>query len=328
MIKRPFKQNETAKKLVINTENGIYEKRFVKIGEIEQWITIRGQDKNNPAILFLHGGPGSTYTPFNSWLLDWEKYFTIIQWDQIGSGKTFKKNGKIENISFKKLAQDGIELTKIICDYLNCNKTILLGSSAGSLIGISMIKQSPELFYAYIGANQNSPDTGVYYKTLLEYAKKNEKKALRFLENIGPQKECWTKDDVDKINHIMIKIDKNAPNMIFDLMLPAIMYDCESTMEDIKIMNKGMDYALENLYKEMINFDFDSIGYQFKVPFYIFQGEYDIITPIEDARKYFERIQSPCKEFVIIKNAGHLAEFANTKGFLNELVNKILPIIK
>jgi pimeloyl-ACP methyl ester carboxylesterase len=328
MIKRPFKQKETARKLIVNTKNGIYEKRFITVGKIEQWITIRGQDKCNPVMLFLHGGPGSTYTPFNSWLLDWEKYFTLIQWDQIGSGKTYKKNGEINNLSFERLAQDGIELVKIICGYLNCKKIILLGSSAGSLIGIKMIKQSPELFYAYIGANQNSPDTGISYRILMEYARNKDKKALKLLENIGPNKKRWTKDDVDKINRIAIKIDMNGPNMIFDLMLPAILYDNESTMDDIKIMNKGMDYALEKLHQEMINFDFDSIGYQFKIPFFIFQGEFDIITPIEDAQKYFEKIQSPYKEFVIIKSAGHLAEFANTKEFLNELAHKVLPMVK
>jgi pimeloyl-ACP methyl ester carboxylesterase len=116
--------------------------------------------------------------------------------------------------------------------------------------------------------------------------------------------------------------------MIYDIMLPAIMYDCELTMADIKILNEGMNYASEKLYKEMINFSFDSIGYLFKVPFYIFQGEYDIITPVEDAQEYFRKIQSPHKEFVLIRNAGHLAEFANTNGFLNELVNRILPILK
>jgi pimeloyl-ACP methyl ester carboxylesterase len=113
MIKRPFKRNETTKKLVINTENGIYEKRFVEIGEIEQWITIRGQNKNNPAILFLHGGPDSTYTPFNSWLLDWEKYFTIIQWDQIGSGKTFKKMEKLKIFHLTNLHKTVLNLLKL-----------------------------------------------------------------------------------------------------------------------------------------------------------------------------------------------------------------------
>ena len=29
---------------------------FVRIGGIEQWITIKGDDRNNPVVLFLHGG--------------------------------------------------------------------------------------------------------------------------------------------------------------------------------------------------------------------------------------------------------------------------------
>jgi hypothetical protein len=33
------------------------------------------------------------------------------------------------------------------------------------------------------------------------------------------------------------------------------------------------------------------------------------------------------REFVLIKNAGHLAEFANPSGFLHELVTRVLPHI-
>ena len=319
MLIRPFMQNINAKKLAA-AGNELNESRYVLINGIEQWITIRGQNKKNPVILILHGGPGSTYTPFNVFLLDWEKYFTIVQWDQTGSGKTFKKNGIVENLSFSKLADDGIDLAKYICAYLNCEKIILMGSSAGSLIGLKMIKKSPDYFSVYIGAEQNSPDTGLYYKIIKEYASKNDKQAFKFLEKIGSDKNKWTKEDVDRINKIAIKVDKNAPNMIFDLMLPAIMYDKEYSMKDIQTMSKGMDYALEKLYHEMINFDFERLGYQFKMPFFIFQGEYDIITPVEDARQYFEKIEAPHKEFVLIKNAGHLAEFANPKHFLEELI--------
>jgi pimeloyl-ACP methyl ester carboxylesterase len=320
-------RNINAKKLA-SGKNELNESRYVSINGIEQWITIRGQNKNNPIILILHGGPGSTYTPFSVFLMDWEKYFTIVQWDQTGSGKTFKKNGVVENVSFSKLADDGIELTKYICAYLNCEKIILMGSSAGSLIGLKMIKKSPERFSAYVGAEQNSPDTGLFYKIIKEYAWKNDKQAFKFLEKTGSDKNKWTKEDIDRINKIAVKADKDAPNMIYDLMLPAIMYDKEYSMKDIQIISKGMDYVLERLYNEMVNFDFEGVGFQFKIPFFIFQGEYDIITPVDDARQYFEKIEAPYKAFVIIKNAGHLAEFANPKHFLEELINKVLPLVK
>ena len=327
MLQRPFMQNINAKKLAA-AQNELNESRYVSINGIEQWITIRGRDKKNPVLLILHGGPGSSYTPFNVLLLNWEKHFTIVQWDQYGSGKTFKKNGSIESLSFDTLADDGIELTKYICAYLNCDKIILLGSSAGSLIGLKMIKKAPEYIAAYVGAEQNSPDTGLYYKTIKEYAAKNDKKALQFLERIGSDKTKWTKKDVDRINRIAVSVDKNAPHMIYDLMLPAILYDKEYSMKDIQTMSRGMEYALEKLYAEMVCFDFEGVGCQFTVPFFIFQGEYDILTPVDDARRYFEKIKAPHKEFVLIKNAGHLAEFANPKQFLEELLNKVLLLVK
>jgi pimeloyl-ACP methyl ester carboxylesterase len=99
-------------------------------------------------------------------------------------------------------------------------------------------------------------------------------------------------------------------------------------MKDIQTMSKGMEYALEKLYAEMVDFDFEGLGYQFKIPFFIFQGEYDIITPVDDARQYFEKIDAPHKKFVLIKNAGHLAEFANPKHFLEELIKNVLPLVK
>jgi pimeloyl-ACP methyl ester carboxylesterase len=324
MMLRPFMQKKNAKKLAAGN-NEINESRYISINGVEQWITIRGQKKSNPVILIVHGGPGSTYTPFNVLLLEWEKHFTIVQWDQIGSGKTYKKNGATPNLCFERIAEDGIELARYLCDYLRHEKIILLGSSAGSLIGIKMIQKAPQLFCAYIGAEQNSPDTGVFYQTLIAYAQKRDKKALQFLEKIGADKSAWTKADVNRVNRIAVRVDRNAPNMIFDLMLPAIMADSEYTMKDIQTMNRGMEYALENCYAEMVNFDFDGAGYQFKIPFFIFQGEHDVLTPVADARRYLEKIDAPHKEFVLIKNAGHLAEFANPSGFLHELVSRVLP---
>jgi pimeloyl-ACP methyl ester carboxylesterase len=325
MLLRPFMRKKNAQKLASGNSE-INESRYVSINGVDQWITVRGQKKSNPVMLIVHGGPGSTYTPFNVLLLDWEKHFTIVQWDQIGSGKTYKKNGATANLGFERLADDGIELARYLREYLHCIKIILLGSSAGSLIGVKMIQKAPDYFCAYVGAEQNSPDSGLFYQTLKEYARKNDKKALQFLEKTGGDKSRWTKDDVDRINRIAIRVDKNAPNMIYDLMLPAIMYDSEYSMKDIQIMSKGMEYALKNLYAEMVNFDFDGLGYQFKIPFFIFQGEYDILTPVADARRYFEKIEAPHKEFVLIQNAGHLAAFANPSRFLHELVSRVLPL--
>jgi hypothetical protein len=55
---RRARQRRVAKALVIDTPNGIVEQRFVKVGGIDQWIQLRGEDRDNPVLLVLHGGPG------------------------------------------------------------------------------------------------------------------------------------------------------------------------------------------------------------------------------------------------------------------------------
>ena len=89
-----FLRQRNARDYAIASPNGIDEARYVTIGGLQQWITVRGEDRNNPVLLFLHGGPGDAtnpwgYAAFRSWL----RYFTVVQWDQRGSGRTLGRNG-------------------------------------------------------------------------------------------------------------------------------------------------------------------------------------------------------------------------------------------
>ena len=69
----------------------VNEQGFIPIGGIDQWIAIQGDDANNPVILFLHGGSADAQSPFLNEFLPWEHKFTVINWDQRGSGKTYGK---------------------------------------------------------------------------------------------------------------------------------------------------------------------------------------------------------------------------------------------
>ena len=70
--------------------NGIQESYKTKIGGIDQWLNVRGQDKANPIILFVHGGPASPLIP-TLWQFQrpLEEYFTVVNYDQRGAGKTY-----------------------------------------------------------------------------------------------------------------------------------------------------------------------------------------------------------------------------------------------
>ena len=84
-----------ARDCAVSAAKGIDEASYVAIGGIEQWIKIRGEDRSNPVLLFLHGGPGDVTNPWSfAFFAPWEKYFTVVQWDQRGAGKTLRKTGK------------------------------------------------------------------------------------------------------------------------------------------------------------------------------------------------------------------------------------------
>ncbi len=332
IIFRRRNRKRNAKLLYTESANRITEGKYIHIGGIEQWITIRGEDLNNPVLLFIHGGPASVYSIFNPLLRSWEKDFTIVQWDQRGAGKTFRKNGKdgSRKITFERLAQDGIELTQYLSKTLKKDKIVLIGSSVGSLIATMMIKTRPDLYYAYVGTDQNAPDPeNIYYQLMVEaFQSTGNQKGLKFLEKIGKDHLTWSRKDYDKMNQYLVKSIEGVPNMIMDLYFPSMLSSPDHKLRDIFDIFNGMSFSLDHLYDEFINFDIKKFGVSFEIPYFIFQGESDILTPTTLAEDYFKEIEAPYKDFVLIKEAGHLACFARPDQFMEELKTRVIPFIK
>ena len=96
--KSPMMSRDEVTRILANNRrivspDGIDEKIKVHINGIDQWLSIRGKDRRNPILLFLHGGPASPAMPeAYTFQTPWEDYFTVVQWDQRGAGKTYAAN--------------------------------------------------------------------------------------------------------------------------------------------------------------------------------------------------------------------------------------------
>ena len=320
MIKRPQQQRRNRRLLRIDGEYSVHNEGFHRIGGIDQWVTIRGHHRDNPLVLIVHGGPGSPYSPFNSWLLNWEREFTIVQWDQRGGGKTFIRAPSTPELSLEQLVQDGIELAGRLVTRFG-QKVILVGSSLGSLTASIMVQRRPDLFRALIGANVLAPDPGnERYQQLLTWAREKQKtKIVRGLEHLGPEKHRWSAKDSLAFSKLAITASTDVPDMVYDLMLPALMYDPTLTMRDIRAFGRGMSVSLRVLQPEYENYDFASLGFDYGVPVTFVQGAGDRISPVGLAQQYFDAIRAPRKQFVTVTGAGHLVEFADPGRFLSTL---------
>jgi pimeloyl-ACP methyl ester carboxylesterase len=149
---RTARQRQAAKALEITTPNRIVEQRFITVGGIDQWIQLRGEDRANPVLLVLHGGPGWPNAVFTLPLRPWEQHFTVVQWDHRGAGKTLGRTGKAGSgpMTFDQRVADAIELIEFLRQDLGVDKVVVLAESMGTLTGLPLIKRRPDLVHALV----------------------------------------------------------------------------------------------------------------------------------------------------------------------------------
>ncbi|GGA59166.1 alpha/beta fold hydrolase [Pelagibacterium lentulum] len=331
MILRPIAQHYNAQTLRMTAPDGIVEEQFVEIGGIEHWMTIRGENRSNPVLVFLHGGPGSGHTMFNPLTQPWERYFTIVQYDQRGASKTFRRNGaqlQSGELSFAQLELDALEAVEYVRARLGADKVILVASSVGSIVGLSLARNHPELFHAYVGTDQNvgGDAFGESWRITLDWLTQyGPDKGVRALEEMGSNPAQWSLAQYAALNHWTIEANPKIPDMVMDVVFPALMTSPSHTMADIQDVQSAMEASMGQLYPELVAFDAYALGTEFDIPFFILQGDTDGITPTTSAKAYFEAVNAPHKEFVTIGQAGHLAAFTRPDQFLDELVSRVRP---
>ena len=329
---RTFRQARAASALRIESARGILEERFVKIGGIEQWIGIRGEDHDNPVLLVIHGGPGSCYSIFTPHLRAWEKHFSLVQWDQRGSGRTFARWGPRGSgeISMEQLKRDGIEVAEYLCSRLRKDRIFLLASSFGSTFGLQIARCRPDLFLAYIGADQN---VGMVrrrdenHREVLERLREvGLGRGVRTLERIGADPKHWTYDDFTAVARWTMKSDPRGFRRTMKLLKDAIWYAPGWRLRDIRAFVGGMHFSLVQLLPEASRHDAWQEGVRFEIPFFIIQGENDVLTAPSLARAYFNDVVAPIKRMILISDAGHFAAFLQPDQFLDELLTHVRPL--
>lgn len=98
-------------------------------------------------------------------------------------------------------------------------------------------------------------------------------------------------------------------------------------MIDYYYWSRGPKFSAEQFGVAPLSFDLRSLGFDFALPVYFFQGTADQVTPIEMAERYFNEIKAPHKEFVRFEGDHHFVVFNRPDQFLKELRLRVLPIV-
>lgn len=319
----------------LGSSDRIHKQGFVTIGGIDQWIDVRGDDAANPVLLVLHGGPESTWDPLLRIFNPWEKYFTLVQWDQRGAGRTYARNGPgSAAISLDQMVQDGIEVTEYITRELGKRKVFLLGHSWGTLLGVHMVETRPELFCAYIGTGQvvnTQRGEALDYAEVLRRARLAlDVRATEELKSIGAPPY----DDVQKLakeRQLESLFATSSEQKFNSIDYVRSLYPPDFTDKDMADRNAGFfasNYAIygQKMDGPMLSVNLFSTSGDFRLPMFFIQGALDDVTPTSLVTEYVRSIRAPRKALKIIPNAGHLAVMAVPDVFLQELQHVVVPI--
>ena len=334
----------------VTDPKGIEELKPIKIGGVDQWLHIRGRNRNNPILLYLHGGPGAPMIGMmDATMRPWEDYFTIVHWDQRQVGKSYyPANDEDEPLTINRHIEDTEEVIQYLQNHLNHDKLFVLGHSWGTVLGMHMAKRHPDWLHAYIGIGQvvNKMDNErVAYERLVSHAiEQKENELLAQLEAMAPypdpdhpaesyvENSVFVRKELSRlagetmIHHLfwgdamkMWAFDKTiSPHLTLTDLSHSLLGDVMAGYRPPYTFTK--EYMTTDLPKD--------IGSSFEVPIFFFTGAHEWQVPRTLSDKWFAQIESPYKELVHFEESSHSVVNEEPGKVLIALVNKVLPLAK
>lgn len=319
----------TVTRSVPKGKNAIYLEKELILGSYKQSVIIRGKDKNNPILLHLHGGPGYPLFPYLDNFSEIEKHFTVVYWEQRGTGKSFRKSLNPNSMHTDSLLRDLNQLIDWTRNTIDTNAVYLWGHSWGSNLGMLYISKYPEKIKAYIGTGQSVN------------LKENEKQCLNFVfENAKASNN-------KKALKELVQIDTSEYNLESALTVRKWVYTfggiVHSNYKEKKYINTDIlkkvfqtpeysfgnkwrlifnsKYSGKQLWDDMMTINLFKQVKKVDCPVYFFEGKYDAIVSSKLADKYFNELKaSKGKHLVWFNKSAHRPHTEEPTKFINELL--------
>ncbi len=315
---------------------GVQEDYAVEIGGIRQWVNVRGQDRDNPMVLFVHGGPASPIIP-TLWQFQrpLEEYFTVVNYDQRGSGKTLVLNPQdavADTLKVQRYVDDAIALAEHLRSRYHQRKLVLMAHSWGTVVAMHAALQRPDLFHAYVGIGQvinvRTNEQVSFDYGLRTAREQGNTEAVREMESIAP----YPGDA--PITRERIVIARKWPQFYGGL--SAYRQDSKYFFQGPRLspdyddaarcaINAGNVFTLGRLLDEFLQVDFTGVE-RFPIPVVMFMGRHDYTTPSEPTAAWLARVQAPYKRGVWFEHSAHMIPWEEPGKTLVSLLEHVRPL--
>ena len=309
--------------------NSVAEIEYVRLGGVDQWVMIRGENVANPVLIVLHGGPGMSemgfFRHFNAPL---ERHFTVVHWDQRGTGKSFDRDIPRSSMTLDQFVADLDQLVDIVRRRFGTEKVAILGHSWGSALGAIYAARFPAKVSVYVGAAQvgdcAAGESLSYAFGLAEAERRHDDDALRKLRAIGPPPHPAKSVFVERT--VVNRMDGQMRLGILWKTGRALFGRPESSILDLPNLVRGFGFTLDAMWAEVSTLNLLTLVPALKMPVVIVVGRRDHWVPPDTSVAFFDALAAPSKKLVWFEHSGHEAFVDEPEKFNSMMVELVRPL--
>jgi pimeloyl-ACP methyl ester carboxylesterase len=311
-------------------KGSIAEITYRRLGGLDQWVMIRGESVANPPLIFLHGGPGLSETAFfRHFNAPLEKSFTVVYWDQRGSGKSFDPHIPTSSMTVEHFLSDLDELVEAVCKRLGKTQVAIFGHSWVSALGVLYAARFPEKVAAYVGSGQigtwAAGELASYEFALAEAQRLGKRRAMQKLRAIGPPPHTAKSLFIQR-TYLSRLEGRMGPGALWKLGR-IVLGGQESSIFDVPGSWRGFRFSIGSMWTEVTRLNLIDSVPALQMPVFFFLGRQDHWVSPEASLAYFEALTAPSKKLVWFEQSGH-EPFVDEPGKFNaamaELVRPVL----
>jgi pimeloyl-ACP methyl ester carboxylesterase len=305
----------------------------IQLGGITQWIRIRGTDASNPVLLLMQQGPGlPMISEARRWehLLGPERAFTVVYWDQRGTGlssPSLRKDSNRFEISVARMVDDTVTLLELLRDRFG-GKTFVTGFSFGATFAAYAAARRPDLVAALVAAGMDidmpAAESNAYAFALDAARRRGNRRAIRQLEAIGPPPHTTVKQFTTRARWVA-NYGGVATNANFNSVLRALLVSLARSPDysaaDVIRTLRGISASQAALLPQLATTDLVRTVPRLDVPIVMAQGRLDQVAPGEAAQRFHDSLTAPSKQLVWFESSAHTPHLEEPAKFRDLLMN-------
>jgi pimeloyl-ACP methyl ester carboxylesterase len=310
--------------------------RVLRLGGVPQFVSIRGRNRKNPVLVFVHGGPGTPLIPTAwMWQRPVEEFFTVVHYDQRGAGRSFQLSDPDEvraTMRPVQYARDAIDLVEWLRGELGVDRVVIAGHSWGTVIATRAVLERPGLFLAYLGVGQvvdfRAGERDSYAWVCDEARRRGDVRAIQELDAIAP----YPGDDGLDVRKVIVEREWvqryggfAAGRADCDYYMYGDVASPDYSEKDRSSSEAGNALHAEVILPQLANVNFTDVAH-FPVPIIQFVGRHDQMTPAGPVTRWMDELTAPVKAVEWFEDSAHMPMYEEPGHFLTALLTHVYPI--